>query len=236
MTISEERCDMKRSGINKLIKQTMKFLEEQNFKLPPFAFWNPHDWAKKGSEADEIRECMLGWDLTDFGSGDFRKIGLILFTIRNGSYKHPKYTKSYCEKILIVEEGQITPMHFHGTKMEDIINRAGGNLVIQLYNLTKEERLADTPVTVSVDGVQRIVNSGGEVILHPGESICLPPRLYHKFWGEKGKGTVLVGEVSKVNDDTADNRFYEKMGRFPEIEEDEAPLYLLCNEYNERGA
>ena len=34
-----------------------------------------------------------------------------------------------------------------------------------------------------------------------------------------------------TNDDNVDNRFYEKQGRFPTIEEDETPLYLLCNEY-----
>ena len=36
---------------------------------------------------------------------------------------------------------------------------------------------------------------------------------------------------SARNDDNTDNRFYEKMGRFPEIEEDEPPYRLLCNEY-----
>ena len=57
----------------------------------------------------------------------------------------------------------------------------------------------------------------------------LPTRLYHKFWGAEDR--VLVGEVSMVNDDNADNRFYEPTGRFPEIKEDETPLYLLVNDY-----
>jgi D-lyxose ketol-isomerase len=42
---------------------------------------------------------------------------------------------------------------------------------------------------------------------------------------------VLVGEVSTINDDRIDNRFNPPVGRFPEIEEDEPPLYLLCTEY-----
>ena len=42
---------------------------------------------------------------------------------------------------------------------------------------------------------------------------------------------MLVGEVSLVNDDDKDNRFYTPLGRFPEIEEDEPPLYLLCTDY-----
>ncbi|MFH1904232.1 MAG: D-lyxose/D-mannose family sugar isomerase [bacterium] len=223
---------MKRSEINNLMKRTLNFLEEQNFKLPPFAFWSPEEWGKKGKEVDEIKICMLGWDLTDFGSGEFHKTGLIMFTIRNGHNTNPRYMfKPYCEKILISEEDQVTPMHFHWNKVEDIINRGGGNLVIQLYNSTKDELLADTSVTVSIDGVKKTVEAGARITLVPGESICLPAKLYHKFWGEKGKGTVLIGEVSKVNDDNIDNRFYEKIGRFPEIEEDEKPLYLLFSEY-----
>lgn len=65
--------------------------------------------------------------------------------------------------------------------------------------------------------------------LTPGESITLEPYCYHKFWGAESR--VLVGEVSKVNDDNTDNRFYEPVGRFPAIEEDEAPLHLLVNDY-----
>ena len=66
-------------------------------------------------------------------------------------------------------------------------------------------------------------------MLEPGESITLVPRCYHTFWGEGGR--VLVGEVSLVNDDYADNRFFEPVGRFPDVEEDEPPLYLLVNDY-----
>ena len=42
---------------------------------------------------------------------------------------------------------------------------------------------------------------------------------------------MLLGEVSQCNDDNTDNRFYEQLGRFPAIEEDEPPYRLLCNEY-----
>lgn len=65
--------------------------------------------------------------------------------------------------------------------------------------------------------------------LSPGESVCLSQRLYHKFWGDAGR--VLVGEVNRVNDDRIDNRFFETVGRFPEIEEDEAPLHFLTKDY-----
>jgi len=213
------------------MRKAVEFLDRMNFKLPPFAFWGPEEWKDKGSDYDEIRDNMLGWDITDFGSGDFQKVGLLLFTIRNGSFAMEKYIKPYAEKLLIVEEEQITPYHFHWSKMEDIINRGGGNLMVKVYNSTEDGKFADTPVPVSMDGRNYTVEPGTIVRLTPGESITLPQGQYHKFWGEKGTGTVLVGEVSKVNDDRVDNRFYEKVGRFPEIEEDEAPLYLLGNEY-----
>ena len=220
---------MKRSEINALLREAVAFTKEQGFHLPPFAFWSPAEWRTKGPEADEIRDCMLGWDVTDFGLGEFRKTGLVLFTIRNGHPTDERYFKPYAEKILICEEKQVTPMHFHWSKAEDIINRGGGDLVVQLYNATPDEGLADTDVTVSIDGVCRTIKAGDCVTLTPGESICLPSRLYHKFWAEKGR--TLLGEVSMVNDDNTDNRFHEPMGRFPEIEEDEVPLYPLCSEY-----
>jgi len=222
---------MKRSELNKIMCDAVGFIKEMNFRLPPFAFWSTEEWKIKGKEYDEIRDNMLGWDITDFGSGNFMKVGLLMFTMRNGNFKVKKYIKLYAEKLLIVEEEQVTPYHFHWSKMEDIINRGGGNLVVQVYNSSEDGEFADTPVDISVDGRNYTVEAGSVIRLTPGESITLPTGQYHKFWGEKGKGKVLVGEVSKVNDDRVDNRFYEKVGRFPEIEEDEKPLYLLGNEY-----
>lgn len=223
---------MKRSEINQIMREAMGFFQEYKISLPSFVTWTPEEWAEKGEEAQEIRDNMLGWDITDFGQGDFAKTGLLLITLRNGNQKDSqKYPKPYAEKLMVVREEQITPMHFHWFKMEDIINRGGGNLMIRLYNSTKEEGLADTDVSVVIDGVRHVFPAGHVVCLKPGMSITLTPGLYHRFWGEAGKGTVLVGEVSMTNDDAADNRFYDTVGRFPEIEEDEKPLHLLCNEY-----
>ena len=220
---------MKRSKINSLIKEAKVFIEKMNFKLPPFAYWTPKDWEGKGSEYDEIRDNMLGWDITDFGSGDFEKTGLLLFTIRNGNHKNKKYQKTYAEKLLISEVGQVTPCHFHWNKMEDIINRGGGELVIEVYNSTKDEKLDNTDVDIYKDGRHYTVPAGSKVRLAPGESITIQQGMYHKFWAEGEK--VLIGEVSMVNDDNADNRFYLPAGRFPEIDEDEAPIHYLANEY-----
>lgn len=224
---------MKRSEINELIVQAKGFMAERRFALPPFAFWSAEEWKGKGQECREIAQNQLGWDITDFGGGDFAKVGLLLFTVRNGTLSGDRMAKSYAEKIMIVREEQVTPCHFHHQKMEDIINRGGGELVVQLWNATKEDGLDTSEVMVSLDGVQKRVPAGGSVSLKPGESITLPPRLYHRFWGQKGKGTVLVGEVSRVNDDRTDNRFYEKIGRFPAIEEDQRPVHLLVTDYSQ---
>ncbi len=225
---------MKRSQINQIMKDALGLFREYKISLPDFVLWTPDEWKTKGDEVKEIRDNMLGWDITDFGNGDFNKTGLFLITLRNGNQKNPEeYPKPYAEKLMIVRENQITPMHYHWSKMEDIINAGGGNLVIKLYNATEENTLADSEVVVSIDGVKHCLPAGVEVKLMPGQSITLTPGLFHRFWGEEGKGTVIVREVSMCNDDANDNCFYDKAGRFPEIEEDEAPLYLLCNEYNQ---
>jgi hypothetical protein len=222
---------MKRSEVNTIMREADQFIRQRGFYLPPFAYWTPAEWRSKGEEAREIVENQLGWDITDFGGGRFDTLGLFLFTVRNGSQAEmrAKRGKLYCEKLMIVEVDQVTPMHFHWNKVEDIINRGGGKLVIQLFNASDEDGLADSTVTASLDGVKRQVKAGDVVRLAPGESITLPPRLYHKFWGAEER--VLVGEVSLVNDDQNDNRFHETVGRFPDIEEDEEPLHLLTTDY-----
>lgn len=220
---------MKRSEVNRIISSFEDFLNGHRFHLPEWAAWSPEDWHGKYNACSEIIDNKLGWDITDFGSGDFSRIGLSLFTIRNGNWD--KKDKMYCEKIMVAEEEQETPMHFHWNKTEDIINRGGGNLVMELYSATPVDGLSDESVTVSIDGVKMTVAAGEPVILKPGSSICLKSRVYHRFYGEKGRGRVLIGEVSLVNDDANDNRFYEQIGRFPEIIEDVKPLRLLVNDY-----
>lgn len=222
---------MKRSQINIIMQDADDFMKQHDFHLPPFAYWTPDEWRTKGDEVREIVDRKLGWDITDFGSGDYEHIGLFVFTIRNGDYEQmgKGVGKIYAEKILVVDINQVTPMHFHWRKVEDIINRGGGQLMVQVYNSTEDDHLADTDVTISMDGVRRVVRAGEILKLSPGESITMTNRLFHKFWGAESR--VLVGEVSVVNDDNSDNRFHDPVGRFPKIEEDLPPLHLLCTDY-----
>jgi D-lyxose ketol-isomerase len=126
---------MKRSEINRIMQEGLDYIEkDMKFMLPPFAKWSPDDWKSKGEESADIVKQQLGWDITDFGTEEFEKFGLLLFTIRNGSFAElsKPFGKIYAEKAMIVKEEQITPIHFHSQKMEDIINRGGGELVVQL--------------------------------------------------------------------------------------------------------
>jgi len=219
---------MKRSEINAIIRNAIAFFKDRSFHLPEFALWTADDWRSKGDDADGIKRGGLGWDITNYGHDDFYSKGLLLFTIRNGV---KGTVRNYAEKIMVVEEGQVTPMHFHVEKSEDIINRGGGTLVVEVFNADSRGKLARTDVSVMMDGVMRTFKAGATACLAPGDSIALTPRVYHTFFGQKGKGKVLVGEVSGVNDDTSDNYFLETVERFPAIEEDEPPLYPLCTEY-----
>jgi D-lyxose ketol-isomerase len=220
---------MKRSEVNQIITDVAAFFEKHHFMLPEWASWSPENWKGKYNICSEIIDNKLGWDITDFGLEDFKRKGLSLFTIRNGNWD--KKDKLYCEKIMVSDEEQETPMHYHWNKTEDIINRGGGNLVMELYMATDGDEFSTEPVTVSIDGILTTVEAGKPLILNPGQSICLKSRLYHRFYGQKGKGRVLIGEVSMLNDDASDNNFYGGIGRFPEIEEDEEPVRLLVNDY-----
>ena len=224
---------MKRSQINRALRELEAMVKEYRFSLPPFCHFTPEAWATKGHEYDEIRRNMLGWDITDYGLGDFEKVGFSLLTLRNGNLTMAdKYPKTYAEKLLFLKEGQYSPNHFHWHKMEDIINRGGGTLLIRVYNSLSDEGIdRESDVTVHMDGVTYTVPAGTQLRLEPGMSISIQPYLYHDFEVELGTGNVLIGEVSQCNDDNTDNRFYEPLGRFPTIEEDEPPYRLLCTEY-----
>ncbi len=224
---------MKRSEINAALREMEEMCRRHCCYLPPFCNFTPEEWKERSHEYDEVRECMLGWDITDYGLGKFDEVGFSLITIRNGNRAMAKkYPKVYAEKLLYLREGQYSPNHFHWYKTEDIINRGGGNVLIRVYNsLPGEEKDLEGDVTVHTDGRTYTVPAGTQIRLTPGESIHIQQRLYHDFEAEPGSGAVLLGEVSQCNDDAHDNRFLPPVGRFPEIEEDEPPYRLLCNEY-----
>ena len=225
---------MKRSEINQAIKNALEILERNSMKLPNFAYWNRQQWEEHKGETDDLKKIMLGWDVTDFGSGDFRHVGAVLFTLRNGLLGDDRYGTPYAEKLMVLKsvDRQSLPMHCHLQKTEDIINRGGGVLEIKLYGSKEDGTLdPDSPVKVRMDGIMRTVNPGEILAIEKGDSITLTPGIYHSFWVKEGRGDLVAGEVSSVNDDKTDNIFVEKRPRFSEIVEDEPAEYILCNEY-----
>ena len=136
----------------------------------------------------------------------------------------------YAEKLLLSKQDQLSPMHTHVIKAEDIINRGGATLVVELFGSNADGGFAsDTGGIVFCDGIRRDFAPGEKLRLNPGESVTLLPGDWHAFWGEGGD--VLIGEVSTVNDDNTDNVFREPIGRFSQIEEDEPPRHLLVSDY-----
>ena len=119
---------MKRSELNRIIGEAIAFVEGRGLCFPEFAKWGPERWARLTEGERELVDNMLGWDVSDFG-GDFARTGLLIFTFRNGNFHHQdKYPKPYAEKYLLVNDGQVLPYHYHWYKMEDTINRGGGDL------------------------------------------------------------------------------------------------------------
>ena len=219
---------MKRSQIDYIIEEDIKFIQEVGFLLPPFALWTLCDWRIKGHEYDNIKANMLGWDVSDYGFGNFSECGIVAFTIRSGNENSGDYAKPYAEKLLILESNQECPLHFHPNKIEDLINRGGGDFFIKLYNANCDKSLSNAPVEVLMDGHKFIVEAGEVIRVKPGESITLKPRQYHSFWAEHSK--VLFGEVT-MSDNI--HHFYDKIPSQMIIEEDSQKKYVLSNEYKE---
>lgn len=230
---------MKRSDIENAIRTAQEVCRHFQFALPPYAQWTHEEWRTKGPEWDEVRDGMLGWDVTDFGSGRFEEIGRVLFTLRNGRSNDPRYPKPYAEKLLIDPENQRAPAHFHRSKREDIICRHGGNILVQLTKATSDADWSDERFVIAVNGCQRELGPREIVRLSPGESLTIPPGTIHQFWAEEGTGWVWEGqryslssEISSVCDDWNDNVFFDEWAaRFPTITEDVPATRFLCSEY-----
>ncbi len=224
-----------RSRINQILRDSDKFIRSFGYVLPPFAYWSPQEFKANKHKAHAIIDANMGWDITDFGLGKYDQEGLFLFTVRNGNAEDLKKGTGmlYAEKAMISRQDQYSPMHRHAAKAEDIINRGGGTLVIELCGDTDGKCDRTKGTIVYTDGVRNEFPPCHRLKLAPGESVTLlPNEHWHAFWGEGGD--VFIGEVSTVNDDNEDN-FYENpaISRFSGIIEDEEPLHLLVSDYKD---
>ena len=225
---------MKRSQINEIMAQAHDMMRRYGFALPPFAYWTPEEFKTNALAARHVIDARCGWDITDYGAGDFDKMGLFLFTLRNGLQSDliAGGGMCYAEKLLISRQDQLSPMHTHVLKAEDIINRGGATLVVELYGSDDNGKFSeDRGGRVMCDGILRDYAPGEKLSFAPGESVTLRPGDWHAFWGEGGD--VLIGEVSTVNDDETDNIFRDPVGRFANIDEDTDPKHLLVSDYGQ---
>ena len=223
---------MKRSEIQSAIAWAKDLLDRYQFRLPSFAYWSMEEWKTNKPQLDTVFQTMRGWDVSSFGHDNFEEMGAVLFTIRNG-VPGTNVGCPYAEKLIMMKEGQTLPMHFHFVKTEDIINRGGGVLLIQVYNSLPDGSADLTgDVRILTDGVESFVPAGSFVEVTCGNSMTIYPGLYHLFKAKPGTGDIIVGEVSSINDDKTDNRFLEQRPRFIAVEEDEEITVPLCNEYD----
>ncbi|MEM6889265.1 MAG: D-lyxose/D-mannose family sugar isomerase [Pseudomonadota bacterium] len=223
---------MKRSRINDLLLESEEMIRSHGFVLPPFANWAPDEFKARQGTARHIIDSRCGWDVTDFGAGRYDEMGLFLFTLRNGRLPDLQKGRGMCyaEKLLISKQDQLSPMHTHVIKAEDIINRGGATLVVELFGSDEHGHFAeDRGGSVWCDGIVCDYGPGQKLKLGPGESVTLMPGDWHAFWGEGGD--VLIGEVSTVNNDETDNIFRDPIGRFSDIEEDVPASRLLVSDY-----
>jgi len=220
---------MKRSEINQAIIESKKMMENYSWVLPQWGYWSKDDYINEPSVSKYLKDHQMGWDVTDFGKGLFNEQGITLFCIRNGIQGNAQ-DKPYAEKLLFMHEGQEIPFHSHKVKLEDIINRGGGDLAIEFVMVNEHLKEKNENINILVDGVQVEVEPHEPLILKRGQSVTVERNIYHKFYAVKGTGMVMAGEVSQVNDDNNDNFFLEPVGRFTQIEEDEQPIHPLWNE------
>jgi D-lyxose ketol-isomerase len=130
-------CAMKRSELNAILREGKQFLERMNFHLPVWAHWSPEDWAngRATSMTRSATTCSAGTSPTSASaSTSARACCSSPSATATRASKHEYEIKPYCEKILICGDEQVTPTHFHWEKMEDIICRGGGELLLRLWN------------------------------------------------------------------------------------------------------
>ncbi len=187
---------MKRSEVNRAIADAITCFKINGWILPP-----------------EPR-----WDVTDFGLQDFSTYGLVLVNLA----EEPEY----CEKLMYAVKDQVTPLHMHKKKKEDIICRAG-TLRLTVWQQLEEDTASTFPM--KVNGQIQYFGNGEHLELQSGERLTITPGIYHEF--KPLSEQCIIGEVSTANDDAKDNFFINtEIGRFSEIAEDEPALYRLVSD------
>ena len=223
---------MKRSFIESRIAMMLAQCARHGLALPPFALWTPPQFRAERDAARRIAAGGLGWNIVEFTPGAFATKGLSAFTARMGDWRDLARGRGrlYGEKALMLEDGQGAPHHYHVVKTEDILNRGGARLMLELFKVDYSGRRLDEPFRVLKDATMIDLRAGGRVALEPGESIVLEPYVAHSFWAEGG--LVVAGEVSLANDDATDNYFLPALTPPDPIEEDIPARYVTVRDHH----
>jgi putative MATE family efflux protein len=192
---------------------------------PAAAYWTPDQFKAR-------IDARCGWDITDYGQGRFDEMGLFLFTLRNGRLADLQRGGGMCyaEKLLISGRTSCRPMHTHVIKAEDIINRGGATLVVELYGSDDKGASPPTRAAWSVRRDRARPMARREAEARPGR----------KRHADAGRLARLLGRGRRRADRRGLDRqrrrdrqhLREPIGRFAEIEEDEAPTHLLVSDYD----
>ncbi|MGA2792654.1 MAG: D-lyxose/D-mannose family sugar isomerase [Roseiarcus sp.] len=222
---------MRRSFIDRRIEAMLDLCDRHQVRLPPFALWGPAQYRAQPACAKRIRQAGLGWNVVEFKPGAFDAAGLSVFTARMGDRRGlaAGAGRLYAEKVMLAQDGQRTPHHFHVVKTEDIVNRGGARFVVELFKVDSTGARLDERLEVLKDVDMLDLAPGQRVSLEPGESLTLDPFVAHSFWAEGG--AVLAGEVSLANDDATDNYFLPPLGPAAPIEEDAPMRYVTVRDH-----
>lgn len=221
---------MLRSFIDDVIEDALETCARHGYALPPFALWSPQEAVRHPHALEAMAAGGLGWNVVEFASGAFMRQGLVVFTSRMGPAADLPSGggRLYAEKILVAQDGQVTPHHYHVVKTEDIVNRGGARFVVELFGVDQQGQPTGQPLLVRKDVDLVEVPPHGRVILEPGESIVLEPFVAHAFWAEGG--AVLAGEVSLVNDDASDNYFLPALPPMDAVVDDQPARFVTVGE------
>ena len=132
---------MKRSRVNEIIREADAFIRSFGYVMPPFAYWTP----------DELQGAPAAPASSTPGSAGTSPTTARATSTSSACSCSPCATAAppisprgsgmlYAEKIMISRKDQLSPMHRHDVKAEDIINRGGGTLVLELFSRDADGR------------------------------------------------------------------------------------------------
>ena len=215
---------MQRSEVNCLQREALRAFAEHRFALPPFATWNEAEWRNNPEAACYCHAHQMGWDITDFGSGDFAPRARDLprperrqgFSTEKPYAKPPVVPRSTRRRIISTASRWRTSSAAAAQPDPELAKYVDG-------------ALAEQPVTVTVDDGSASPAPASRSSASPARASPSPARSGTAFTPKRATGRVRRGGLA------GERRPYPQLflrkGRpVRGIEEDQEKLYPLWNE------